>query len=373
MDERDQGAAAERDRTDASLRAERDKTDHELRVRAASVAGDIEELVERARQRAQLVLDLARERVDEQLDAATANEQVRTRVADERRAEDAARASDQAAADARRHQERSLRQQALMQLLAAERAETDRMLGEERAHADLAVATRDDILGLVSHDLRTMLWTISLNAALLVSEAAADRDVVRRGDAIQRVTARMSRVVDDLIEVVRIEAGKLAVEPRVGDARRLAQDAVESFEPMAAARGVALATELRGDELQGRFDHERLLQVLGNLLNNAIRFSPDGGRVTLGVERTGPDLHLWVADAGPGIAADHLETIFDRFQQIERADHTGLGLGLYISRRIVAAHGGRIWAESQPGVGSTFHVVLPDAPPDGQSTVPRSA
>ncbi|HVK76762.1 MAG TPA: HAMP domain-containing sensor histidine kinase, partial [Kofleriaceae bacterium] len=221
--------------------------------------------------------------------------------------------------------------------------------------------------------LRTMLWTISLNAALLVSEAAADRDVVRRGDAIQRVTARMSRVVDDLIEVVRIEAGKLAVEPRVGDARRLAQDAVESFEPMAAARGVALATELRGDELQGRFDHERLLQVLGNLLNNAIRFSPDGGRVTLGVERTGPDLHLWVADAGPGIAADHLETIFDRFQQIERADHTGLGLGLYISRRIVAAHGGRIWAESQPGVGSTFHVVLPDAPPDGQSTVPRSA
>ena len=362
MDERDKGAAPERDRTDASLREERNRTDRELHARDASREDDIDGLIQRARQRAQLVLDIARARADEEMDKSS--NEIRTRVADERRAEDAARTSEHAAADARSRQEHSARRQGLIQHLAVERTETDRLLEEEREHANRKVAARDDVLGIVSHDLRTMLGTISLNAALIVSDASAgevDRNVVRRGDAIQRLTARMSRVVDDLIEVVSIEAGKLDIEPRVSDVRSVLQDAVEAFAPTATARGVVLEAWIEGEDVRGRFDHERLLQVLGNLVSNALRFTPAGGRITLGGERTGPDLHIWVADTGAGIPADRLGTIFDRFQQVRRADRTSLGLGLYISRCIIEAHGGRIWVESELGSGSTFHIIVPGA------------
>jgi signal transduction histidine kinase len=111
-----------------------------------------------------------------------------------------------------------------------------------------------------------------------------------------------------------------------------------------------------------KFDHERILQVLANLLTNAIKFTPAGGRILLRVEPVGQDVCFSVADTGPGIPSHQLESVFERFWQARSEDRRGLGLGLFISKGIVEAHGGRIWAESQPGKGSTFSFTLAGAP-----------
>jgi signal transduction histidine kinase len=136
-------------------------------------------------------------------------------------------------------------------------------------------------------------------------------------------------------------------------------DIVESFTPIASAKGIALKMKLVDDSLPARFDHQRIQQVLGNLITNALKYTSEGGTVVVCAERRGEDVRLVVEDSGVGIAADRLTTIFERFSQGGRSDRKGLGLGLYIARRIVEAHGGKIWAESEIGRGSTFYFTLP--------------
>jgi signal transduction histidine kinase len=273
------------------------------------------------------------------------------------------------APDAAVQGQRQRQQRALTRLLELERAETDHMLSTERERADALVSARDHFLGMVSHDLRTMLGGIVLNAALLINEAADDdrgRTVIRRADAIQRFTVRMTRLVGDLVDVVSIEAGKLDVSLAPRDAGRLLGETLETFQPVAAARGIALEGQVEREAILGRFDHDRILQVLGNLVSNGIRFTPAGGRIVIGVRRTTPDVHFMISDTGAGIATADIEGIFDRFRQAPQRNRVGLGLGLYISRCIVEAHGGRLWAESVVGVGSTFHFTLPAAVASGE-------
>lgn len=250
----------------------------------------------------------------------------------------------------------------MAELLADERDATDKSLLLERADADEMLARRDDFLGMVSHDLRNELSGIALSAAQIVgtiSDDEAGRRVFRSATNIQRITLRMSRLIGDLLDVVSIQVGKFTIVSENLDACKAVADAVESFRPIAAAKDIRLEGDTQHDAIPACFDYQRILQVLGNLLTNALKFSSQGGRVTVRAESIGNEIRFSVADEGPGIPADLAQTIFDRFSQGKRLDRKGLGLGLYIAKRIVEAHGGKIWVESELGRGSTFCFTVP--------------
>jgi signal transduction histidine kinase len=174
----------------------------------------------------------------------------------------------------------------------------------------------------------------------------------------QRLVARMSRLVNDLLDVTSIEAGKVALLIEESDVADILRDTLEAFEPLAAAKGVSLSAEAGLPRCVGHFDSGRILEVLANLVSNALKFTPSGGRVSIRVAREGNELLFAVNDTGVGIPEDALERVFEKFKQVAK-DRRGLGLGLYISKGLVEAHGGRMWGESQLGAGSTFHFAIP--------------
>jgi signal transduction histidine kinase len=358
---------SERDETDKSLRAERSKTDEQLERRRAKIEGDADRVVEVARERAGDTLRAARDRADRDLTTAGADDAVRDELDVERAAEDGAVAQEHEIADEQLRQEREARRRALSALLRFERDATDEGLVVERARADADVATRDDFLAMASHDLRTMLGGIALSAELLALHAKTEPEggqvTAKHAARIRRFAAGMNRLVGDLLDVVSLEAGKLHVTPRPHDAVQLVRDAVDSFHALYATKQVALIVDVPATPVRATFDEERILQVLGNLLSNALKFTPAGGRVVLALARTGPDVHFTVTDSGVGIPGGLHEAIFERFRQVDPKDRRGLGLGLYIAKSIIDAHRGRIWVESPAGGGSALHFTLPDADP----------
>lgn len=346
-----------REQTDESLRAERGKTDRELGKGREVVDDSADAVVERAREAADEVLQSARDSADDK-----GHEPRTAQVVEERALADDALQSERASADESIRKEREERRRALANLLRLERDETDQHLLTERGTSDEALNTRDIFLAMVSHDLRTLLGGIAMNAEMLAREAAGPGDgnavVLPRAATIQRLTARMNRLIGDLVDVASIEAGKLQVTAIEGDLRALVHESVEIFQASADARGIRLE-EIGGPPVLARFDHDRSLQVVANLIGNAIKFSPRGARISVGAEGVNGELRVAVSDTGPGIPAENLEAIFGRFWQVGRRDRRGLGLGLYISRCIVEAQGGRIWAENGPGPGSTFIFTVP--------------
>lgn len=364
MSTKDKKPPLERTHTDESLRLERAKSDHEYANKSAEIEEGADAAIHKARGKADETLRVAREHADTNLDDSEAPADARASVSRERAREDAALHKERAAADAELRDERAERKRALATLLHLERAETDLRLLTERTRADEGLSTRDEFLGMVSHDLRTLLGGIAMQAALLkrgASEHEEGRRSVQAAEKIQRFTARMSRLIGDLVDVASIEQGQIRVAPAVQDATALVQESAEAFQPQASSQGLSLDVEIRGNTLMAKFDHDRILQVLANLLSNAIKFTPAGGRISLLVEPVGQDVRFSVTDTGPGVPGTQLEAVFERFWQARREDRRGMGLGLYISRGIVEAHGGRIWAESQPGKGSTFAFTLPGA------------
>jgi signal transduction histidine kinase len=356
---------AERASTDQSLRMERSKADREYASTQTVIEEDADTAIQQARESTDEFLRATREKADVRLSQSEAPAQARESVAKERVYEDAALQGERATADAERFEERAERRRALAALLHLERAETDLRLQLERTRADEGLATRDEFMGMVSHDLRTLLGGIALQAALLKRDAAEDevgRRAVQAAEKIQRFTARMNRLIGDLVDVASIEAGRIRVAPALQDATALVRESVEAFQPLASSQGLSLDVEIRGNTLMAKFDHERILQVLANLLSNAIKFTPSGGRISLRVEPVGEDVRFSVTDTGSGIPSHQLEAVFERFWQARGEERRGLGLGLYISKGIVEAHGGRIWAKSQPGKGSTLAFTLPAAP-----------
>ncbi|MCY1083710.1 sensor histidine kinase [Archangium lansingense] len=368
MKPRDKKPRLDQDRTDQSLRQERERTDEEFSKKQDSIEEHADEVVQKARTHVDSSLKVSRAKTDERLAQSEAPQQERQSVASERVHEDAALRHERSISDEKLREEREARKRALASLLQLERETTDQHLLTERGRSDEALAARDDFLGMVSHDLRTLLGGIAMRAAMLLRNAADDEVGQRtRKDAasIQHFTARMNRLIGDLLDIVSIEAGKLTVEPRPEDAILLVRETVEAFQPTASAKGISLDSEVARDSLLARFDHDRILQVLANLLSNAIKFTPEGGRISIRVEPVEEEVRFSVTDTGSGIAEDDLRRIFERFSQVLASDRRGLGLGLYISKCIVEAHGGRIWAESQPKAGSTFFFTLPGARTSG--------
>jgi signal transduction histidine kinase len=359
---------AGRDETDTSLGRERGKTDDELLKRSEADDKTASDVIDASRGRADDVVARARAKADERLQSSGANSDDLATLRSERQREDETLVRERATADESLSAERDARRRALTALLASERLHTDQHLGRERDLADLAIASRDDFLAMASHDLRNMLGGIALSAASLMNipcnEEAHDA-ITGHTQRIQRFTARMTRLVGDLVDIVSIEAGRLAVTPKRHDAVELIRETMDIFQPLAAAKQIWIGSDVRRGSILARYDHERILQVLANLVGNALKFTPEGGRIHILVEPLEGYVRFTVADTGAGIAPEKLAKIFDRFWQVaEPLRRSGLGLGLYISKCIVEAHGGAIWADSRVGEGSTFNFTLPaaDAP-----------
>ena len=347
----------ERASTDDSLDEERGRTDRQLAEKRAEIDADADSVVRDARKRADAVLQAAREVADHPLEHGGET------VQQERARGDAAVVSERATEDRAVRRERLLTRGGLEELFKLERDTTDLHLLTERARSDEDVSTRDTFLAMVCHDLRTMLAGILLTSELLVKEEAPETGgkVRERAERIQRLTRRMGRLVGDLVDVATIETGRPLVLPEDGDLELLLREADEGLHAVAASKQIAFTSEIVGQPMPAPFDHGRVLQVLGNLISNAIKFTPEGGRIALRVEAQEGAVRFSVHDTGPGIPADKLEAVFERFWQVSQKDRRGLGLGLYISKCVVEGHGGRIWAESTPGEGATVSFTLPAA------------
>jgi signal transduction histidine kinase len=350
----------ERHSTDESLRTERRRTDSHL----AGTLGDMkdagDDMIAKARDKADSVLSDARDREDEKL--AAGGEDVADGLEQQRAREDALLATERSGADDEATAARARRQLALVSLLAHERNDTDLQLELERTRADQVLSSREGFMAMVSHDLRTLLGGIALSADLVNELAAANAPiskVIGYANRIQRCCGQMNRLVGDLMDVASIEANKLSIVPELSDPVRLVRDSVDAFQPAARLHDIELTSEsVEATELIW-FDPSRILQVLTNLVGNALKFTPQGGRVTVRVESRPEEVWVAVSDTGDGIPADRLTQIFDRFFQTRQNDRRGLGLGLFIVKSIVEAHGGRVWAESTPGTGSRFVFTLP--------------
>jgi signal transduction histidine kinase len=254
------------------------------------------------------------------------------------------------------------------QELARERSEVGRLqrLLEQRTHtlsiANEALDLRDEFLAIVSHDLRNPLNAIALNTQLLERlVSSGDARLGRISRSLDSSIAQMQRIISDLLDLAAIGAGKLSVQLQTGDARNPIEEAVESSRSVCAEKSIVVDAGIGPDPLPARFDPGRIVQVLDNLIHNALKFTPNGGRISVEGRRLNHIVEIRVRDTGPGLTPEELSVIFDRFRQVEKRGRRALGLGLYISRSIVESHGGQIWAESAPGAGSTFMFTLPPA------------
>ena len=309
---------------------------------------------------ADAVLGAARDKADQLLDDGDAAATIVVEA--ERDVEDAILLADREAANQALEIERAETARILARLLPGEREQTDEHLHAERVRADGAVANRDDFLGVVAHDLRDLLGGIIMSAAVISKTVGDDEQAGRVGAEIARIrrhAARANRLVCDLVDVASIDAGQLAIVPAPGDMAVLLTEVADEFRPAAAAKGIGLDVEQGGGPMLARFDRARLFQVFGNLIANSIKFSPRDSRITLHGEPGAGELQCSVRDEGAGIPADQIELVFERFAQVEHNDRRGLGLGLFIAKRIVEAHSGRMWAQSTLGHGTSVLFTIP--------------
>ena len=227
-----------------------------------------------------------------------------------------------------------------------------------------AVRARDQVLAVVSHDLRNLLNPIAIGAEQMAAALPSGFAAGRALDVIRRSTHQMDRLIEDLLDVARLEEGRLALERERLEPEPLIAEVLESHLPVARQKALALERAVAPDTPAVDADRHRLLRVLANLVGNALKFTPAGGRVTLGAERHGDggEVRFWVADTGPGIPERDQEHVFAPFWQGSPRGRTGTGLGLSITKGLVEAHGGRVWFESAPGSGSVFSFTIAVAP-----------
>ncbi len=226
-----------------------------------------------------------------------------------------------------------------------------------------AVRARDDLVAVVSHDLKNPLNVIQMQAVLLRNVSGADADdrssrLRAAVDRIQRSVGHMDALIHDLLDLARIEAGRFVLQRQMESLDDMVAEALIILRPLAEAKGIALREETEAG-LRVLVDRERIFQVFSNLVGNAIKFTPGGGSITLRASAEAGNALLIVADTGPGLTAEQMSNVFNRYWQASKTGRDGAGLGLYIAKGIVEAHGGRIWAERAEGGGAAFKFTLP--------------
>ena len=230
---------------------------------------------------------------------------------------------------------------------------------DKRREAELTARGREEVLGVVAHDLRNPLHLILATGELL---GDADLTTDRRRELVamtMRAATHMRRLVSDLLDAVRIQAGRLTLDYETTTVGAIVDQAAEMCRPLATEKRIRLEPHAANRSLPLRVDRARMQQALGNLLGNAIKFTPEGGRVSLLASVENGSVVFRVSDTGPGIATERLSHIFEQFWQGKKSDGRGVGLGLAIAKAIVEGHGGTIRVESVVGKGSTFSMSIP--------------
>ena len=221
-----------------------------------------------------------------------------------------------------------------------------------------AVTVREDMLKIVSHDLRNPLSTISMTADLIRDLDVPPSERNRYLDMITRAGERMNRLIQDLLDVARIQQGGITVNLQPARLVDIVNDAMEMMMPLAFQSNVALRTDIPAHLPFVKADAERIVQLFSNLIGNALKFTPAGGTVWIAAQHTGNKVRVSVKDTGPGIPPEHIDNIFVSIWQATKGDRRGIGYGLKIVRAIIEAHGERIGVESSPGEGAEFWFTL---------------
>lgn len=372
--------------TDASLDAERAATDSGEYWIEATAQQVLDDLIERDRILADVRLVKFRDRTDSFLaHHRSASPSQGEGVAQERRIVDHGKKTEREDMDARvRHErqrsdlavEMERKEQGLHHTqLEVRRQDTNDQLSSERHDSDTAVIALvrarealavsedqkghfDDILGMVTHDLRSPLSVIAMNAEAM-AETSQEPATRKSAQHVTRAAARMERLLADLLDVARIQAGTLHITRQAQGVDELLIEVLKTYGPLFENRGLTFTIDMPPAVIVAALDYDRIVQVLSNLLGNAMKFTLHGGTVTLRVRQLARWVEFSLSDTGPGISADDLPHIFERFWQIENHSRRGLGLGLYICKKIVEAHGGTIMAESELGKGTTLRFTLP--------------
>jgi PAS domain S-box-containing protein len=265
------------------------------------------------------------------------------------------------------------------QVLAQEIADRAALAIENaRLHQETheAARAREDLLAIVSHDLRNPLGVVMMSSAILLRTGGNDKpgeQIRKQAEKIQRSVERMNSLIGNLLDATRIQAGRFPVDSKPQDIGHLVGESLEMLRELAAPKGIQLTREVAPGIPPVTCDRERILQVFSNLVGNAIKFTPEGGAIVVRVvPGDGNHVLLSIADTGAGIPDEHAPYIFERYWKGKRDGRGGTGLGLYIAKGIVEAHGGRIWLESKIGAGTTFFFTLPFGT-DEQRTTPPDA
>ena len=360
-----------RDKTDKTLDDERQKTDEHLEQKAQEVEEKTSEKLRSIR----LATDQARESQREEVDLAKEQQCEVTGISptrldekllvQEREGSDKSQAVERGEEDRARTEERAQKQliAETAALLEQERKNTNSALLQERVHVDLELITRDTFLAIVSHDLKNSIVAISISAALIrrgLSKDAVDVvSLLKHLGGIEQAAEGMSRMISDLLDVERMAHDQLKIMPGKVDVCDLLQECVDLFAPVVSSKSFSMTIHTSTEPIFANVDHDRILQVLSNLIGNSLKFTPNGGTIKLSARKQGTQVEVSVTDNGSGIPEEAQVKIFERFSQLTMNDRRGLGLGLFIAKWIVEAHKGRIWVTSEVGKGSTFCFTLP--------------
>lgn len=356
-----------REKTDRSLEEERDKTDEYLTHPLHQVEEKTREKVHLIRHAADQAKETQREALDDDKKHFRAiADTLLSRLDDELLSEERERcdelqAAERQSVDRVRAEERAQKQLLVDALLEHERQQTDSHLLDERIHEDKELITREHFLSIVSHDLKNLLAAITISARLMrknLSNGETGRLLEHLG-RIQQSADAMGRMISDLLDVERMAQGKLTLHLARVDLRDLLRECRELFAPLASSQAHSMRIDAGDEPLFVDIDHDRILQVLSNLIDNSLKFTPNGGVIELSARKQETFIEVSVTDNGPGISVEAQARIFERFSQLNVADRQGLGLGLFIAKWIVEAHKGRIWVTSVPGNGSSFSFTLP--------------
>lgn len=248
--------------------------------------------------------------------------------------------------------------------LVLERIRFEEAATRAQRDADQATSAREEILSVVSHDLRNPLGTILMGASTLAQVIEASDPAGQRvrtiGERINRQAERMARKIEDLVDFAGIEAGKLSIERKPHAPAKLVDSAAELLAALAQERGLVFDASAARDLPPLECDDARVSQLLANLVATALKVTPKGGKIGVGARLDGTQVVFFVSDTGPGLDADEVDRLFERYWRSKQPAYKGAGLALTIARGIVEAHGGKIWAESERGKGCrVFFTLVP--------------